>query len=77
MCSRLATFSYTLINHRLPPAHFSYSDPSFCDPCPGHFAHGSDRHMISLEDVFQKFPRTPMCLEIKERNEELIHKVVL
>lgn len=44
---------------------------------PGHFAHGSDRHMISLEDVFQKFPRTPMCLEVKERNEELIHKVVL
>eukprot|EP00073_Rattus_norvegicus_P042578 XP_017444481.1 PREDICTED: glycerophosphodiester phosphodiesterase domain-containing protein 3 isoform X1 [Rattus norvegicus] len=42
---------------------------------PGHFAHGSDRHMISLEDVFQKFPRTPMCLEIKEKNEELIHKV--
>ncbi|EDL17428.1 glycerophosphodiester phosphodiesterase domain containing 3, isoform CRA_c [Mus musculus] len=42
---------------------------------PGHFAHGSDRHMISLEDVFQKFPRTPMCLEVKERNEELIHKV--
>lgn len=42
---------------------------------PGRFAHGSDRHMISLEDVFQKFPRTPMCLEIKEKNEELIHKV--
>ncbi|XP_051001212.1 lysophospholipase D GDPD3 [Acomys russatus] len=42
---------------------------------PGHFAHGSDRHMISLEDVFQKFPRIPVCVEIKEKNEELIHKV--
>ncbi|XP_055483666.1 LOW QUALITY PROTEIN: lysophospholipase D GDPD3 [Psammomys obesus] len=42
---------------------------------PGHFAHGSDRHMIRLEDVFQKFPRTPMIVEIKEKNEELIHKV--
>nr|XP_014719453.2 lysophospholipase D GDPD3 isoform X2 [Equus asinus] len=31
---------------------------------PGHFAHGSDRHMTCLEDVFQRFPRMPMSLEI-------------
>ncbi|XP_069341993.1 lysophospholipase D GDPD3 [Eulemur rufifrons] len=42
---------------------------------PGHFAHGSDRHMVSLEDTFQRFPRTPMSLEVKEENEELIHKI--
>ncbi|KAL6046432.1 hypothetical protein STEG23_021393 [Scotinomys teguina] len=42
---------------------------------PGHFAHGSDRHMIRLEDLFRKFPRVPMSVEIKEKNEELIHKV--
>ncbi|XP_050021983.1 lysophospholipase D GDPD3 isoform X1 [Alexandromys fortis] len=42
---------------------------------PGHFAHGSDRHMIRLEDIFQKFPRIPAIVEIKEKNEELIHKV--
>ncbi|XP_073914991.1 lysophospholipase D GDPD3 isoform X3 [Castor canadensis] len=42
---------------------------------PGHFAHGSDRHMVRLEDVFQRFPRTPMSVEIKEKNEELIQKV--
>ncbi|EGW09863.1 Glycerophosphodiester phosphodiesterase domain-containing protein 3 [Cricetulus griseus] len=43
---------------------------------PGQFAHGSDRHMIRLEDVFQEFPRLPAIVEIKEKNEELIHKVV-
>ncbi|KAM4829870.1 lysophospholipase D GDPD3 [Thomomys bottae] len=42
---------------------------------PGHFAHGSDRHMIRLEDVFQRFPQLPAIVEIKEKNEELIHKV--
>ncbi|MCQ8064035.1 hypothetical protein NP303_25065 [Salmonella enterica] len=42
---------------------------------PGHYAHGSDRHMVSLEDVFQRFPKTPMTVEIKEKDEELIHKV--
>lgn len=57
------------------------SSPSLT-PCrtflfPGHFAHGSDRHMVRLEDVFQRFPRTPMSVEIKEKNEELIQKVVL
>nr|XP_020014627.1 glycerophosphodiester phosphodiesterase domain-containing protein 3 isoform X3 [Castor canadensis] len=55
------------------------SSPSLT-PCrtflfPGHFAHGSDRHMVRLEDVFQRFPRTPMSVEIKEKNEELIQKV--
>ncbi|XP_036135916.1 lysophospholipase D GDPD3 isoform X2 [Molossus molossus] len=43
---------------------------------PGQFAHGSDRHMIRLEDMFQRFPRTPMSVEVKEGNDKLIHKVV-
>ncbi|KAJ8798660.1 hypothetical protein J1605_016463 [Eschrichtius robustus] len=42
---------------------------------PGHFAHGSDRHMVRLEDVFRRFPWTPMSLEVKEQNEELIRKI--
>lgn len=42
---------------------------------PGHFAHGSDRHMVRLEDVFQRFPRIPVSLEVKEENEELINKI--
>lgn len=42
---------------------------------PGHYAHGSDRHMVRLEDVFQRFPRMPVSVEIKKENEELIHKV--
>lgn len=32
--------------------------------------------MVRLEDLFRRFPRTPMSVEVKERNEELIHKVV-
>ncbi|KAM9583362.1 lysophospholipase D GDPD3 [Trichechus inunguis] len=42
---------------------------------PSHFAHGSDRRMVRLEDLFQRFPRTPMSVEVKEENEELIHKI--
>ncbi|XP_069860096.1 lysophospholipase D GDPD3-like [Dipodomys merriami] len=42
---------------------------------PGRFACGSDRHMIRLEDVFQRFPQLPAIVEIKEKNEELIQKV--
>uniref|UniRef100_A0A8C6EZA0 Lysophospholipase D GDPD3 n=1 Tax=Marmota marmota marmota TaxID=9994 RepID=A0A8C6EZA0_MARMA len=42
---------------------------------PGHFAHGSDRHMVSLEDMFQRFPQVPMSVEIKEKDEELIYKI--
>ena len=33
--------------------------------------------MVRLEDVFRRFPWTPMSLEVKEQNEELIRKVVL
>lgn len=33
--------------------------------------------MVRLEDVFQRFPRMPMSVEVKEENEKLIHKVVL
>ncbi|KAL4836444.1 hypothetical protein H8958_020680 [Nasalis larvatus] len=42
---------------------------------PGHFAHGSDRRMVRLEDLFQRFPRTPMSVEIKGNNEELIREI--
>ena len=33
--------------------------------------------MVRLEDLFRRFPQTPMSVEVKERNEELIHKVVV
>ncbi|XP_066239295.1 lysophospholipase D GDPD3 isoform X2 [Saccopteryx leptura] len=42
---------------------------------PGHFAHGSDRRMVRLEDVFQRFPRTPMSVEVKGENDKLIHQI--
>ncbi|XP_044512983.1 lysophospholipase D GDPD3 [Gracilinanus agilis] len=43
---------------------------------PGQFARGSDRKMIRLEEVFQRFPRTPVSLELKSGDEELINKIV-
>lgn len=61
----------------LPQLIYLTLTPVFVTQLPGHFAHGSDRHMIRLEDIFQKFPRIPAIVEIKEKNEELIHKVVL
>lgn len=33
--------------------------------------------MVRLEDVFRRFPRMPISVEVKEQNEELIRKVVL
>ncbi|XP_004623205.2 lysophospholipase D GDPD3 [Octodon degus] len=42
---------------------------------PGHFAHGSDRRMVRLEDLFRRFPQMPMSVEVKSNNEELIHKI--
>ncbi|XP_051844902.1 lysophospholipase D GDPD3 [Antechinus flavipes] len=42
---------------------------------PGKFAHGSDRKMISLEDVFQRFPKMPVSVEVKVDNEKLINEI--
>ncbi|KAM8780012.1 lysophospholipase D GDPD3 isoform 1-T1 [Rhynchonycteris naso] len=42
---------------------------------PGHFARGSDRRMVRLEDVFQRFPRTPVSVEVKGENDKLIHQI--
>ncbi|XP_008069839.1 glycerophosphodiester phosphodiesterase domain-containing protein 3 [Carlito syrichta] len=42
---------------------------------PGRYARGSDRRMVSLEDLFRRFPRIPMSVEIKGKDEELIHKI--
>ncbi|ELW66382.1 Glycerophosphodiester phosphodiesterase domain-containing protein 3 [Tupaia chinensis] len=80
----LLCFLPTIINRyqrggKTPENH----PPHFKPHCPGspvaeelgHFAHGKDRRMVSLEDVFQRFPKTPVSVEIKEENEELIHKV--
>lgn len=41
----------------------------------GHFSTGADHQIALLEDVFREFPRTPMNLEIKEDNDQLIKKV--
>ncbi|XP_053471877.1 lysophospholipase D GDPD3a [Ictalurus furcatus] len=41
----------------------------------GHYSTGSDRKFVLLEDVFCKFPRMPVNVEVKEHNRELIEKV--
>lgn len=41
----------------------------------GHFSSGTDRQIALLEDVFRKFPKMPISIEIKEDNEKLIQKV--
>ncbi|KAM9457315.1 lysophospholipase D GDPD3a [Clarias gariepinus] len=41
----------------------------------GHYGTGSDRKFALLEDVFSKFPRIPVNIEVKETNMELIEKV--
>ncbi|XP_027718578.1 lysophospholipase D GDPD3 isoform X2 [Vombatus ursinus] len=41
---------------------------------PGQFVQGSDRKMIRLEDIFQRFPQTPVSLEVKVEDEKLINK---
>ncbi|XP_019503949.1 PREDICTED: glycerophosphodiester phosphodiesterase domain-containing protein 3 isoform X2 [Hipposideros armiger] len=42
---------------------------------PGHFAHGSDRNMVRLEDLFQRFPLMPMSVEVKGENDKLIQEI--
>uniref|UniRef100_A0A8C6NID4 Glycerophosphodiester phosphodiesterase domain containing 3a n=1 Tax=Nothobranchius furzeri TaxID=105023 RepID=A0A8C6NID4_NOTFU len=40
----------------------------------GRFSSGSDRKIAQLEDVFKTFPDTPVSIEIKENNLQLIQK---
>lgn len=40
-----------------------------------HDSSGSDRQIALLEDVFRKFPKIPISIEIKEDNDQLIQKV--
>ncbi|KAJ8347352.1 hypothetical protein SKAU_G00287530 [Synaphobranchus kaupii] len=40
-----------------------------------HYSTGQDRKFTLLEDVFRKFPRVPVNIEIKEDNSMLIKKV--
>lgn len=41
----------------------------------GFYSTGSDRQFALLEDVFRKFPKTPVSIEIKEDNDQLIKEV--
>uniref|UniRef100_W5LNW4 Glycerophosphodiester phosphodiesterase domain containing 3b n=1 Tax=Astyanax mexicanus TaxID=7994 RepID=W5LNW4_ASTMX len=40
-----------------------------------HYSTGKDRKMALLEDVFKKFPKMPINIEVKENKDELIEKV--
>lgn len=41
----------------------------------GHYSSGSDRQIALLEDVFRKFPKMAISVEIKEDNDQLIKEV--
>ncbi|KAI4897523.1 hypothetical protein NFI96_018359 [Prochilodus magdalenae] len=41
----------------------------------GHYGTGQDRKLSLLEDVFKKFPKMPINIEVKENNDVLIGKV--
>ncbi|XP_041851776.1 lysophospholipase D GDPD3a [Melanotaenia boesemani] len=41
----------------------------------GRYSSGTDRKFAQLEDVFRRFPGTPISIEIKENNHQLIKKV--
>uniref|UniRef100_A0A3P8TC90 Glycerophosphodiester phosphodiesterase domain containing 3a n=1 Tax=Amphiprion percula TaxID=161767 RepID=A0A3P8TC90_AMPPE len=41
----------------------------------GRFSSGADRRFALLEDVFRKFPETPISIEVKENNHQLIEKI--
>ncbi|XP_041812905.1 lysophospholipase D GDPD3a [Chelmon rostratus] len=41
----------------------------------GRYSSGVDRKFALLEDVFRKFPKMPVSIEIKENNHQLIEKV--
>ncbi|XP_056264140.1 lysophospholipase D GDPD3a isoform X2 [Pseudoliparis swirei] len=41
----------------------------------GRYSSGADRKFALLEDVFRKFPETPVSVEIKENNIQLMEKV--
>jgi hypothetical protein len=44
-------------------------------PTPGHYSTGTDRKFTLLEEVFRKFPKMPVNIEIKEDNSLLMEKV--
>lgn len=41
----------------------------------GRYSSGADRKFSLLEDVFRKFPKMPVSIEIKENNKQLMEKV--
>lgn len=41
----------------------------------GRYSSGADRKFSLLEDVFKKFPKMPVSIEIKENNKQLMEKV--
>ncbi|KAM6993011.1 lysophospholipase D GDPD3-like [Passerculus sandwichensis] len=55
----------------LPP----YRSPLEVTFSPGSFSSGCDRRIPRLVDVFQRFPRQPMSIEVKDDDDDLIHEV--
>ncbi|XP_062368333.1 lysophospholipase D GDPD3-like [Cinclus cinclus] len=55
----------------LPP----YQSPLEVTFSPGHFSSGCDRRVPRLVEIFQRFPRQPISIEIKDDDDDLINEV--
>ncbi|XP_074414197.1 lysophospholipase D GDPD3 isoform X1 [Zonotrichia albicollis] len=55
----------------LPP----YRSPLEVTFSPGSFSSGCDRRIPRLVEVFQRFPRQPMSIEVKDDDDDLINEV--
>uniref|UniRef100_A0A8U8BXT9 Uncharacterized protein n=1 Tax=Geospiza parvula TaxID=87175 RepID=A0A8U8BXT9_GEOPR len=61
----------TQTDYELPP----YRSPLEVTFSPGSFSSGSDRRIPRLVDVFRRFPRQPMSIEVKDDDDDLINEV--
>ncbi|CAB1341338.1 unnamed protein product [Coregonus sp. 'balchen'] len=70
MCVCAYVCIFTAPPFSLPSSPFRPSVPT-----PGRYSTGTDRKFTLLEEVFRKFPKMPVNIEIKEDNSLLIEKV--
>ncbi|XP_037982403.1 lysophospholipase D GDPD3-like [Motacilla alba alba] len=53
----------------------SYRSPLEVTFSPGSFSSGCDRRIPRLVEVFERFPRQPMSIEVKDDDDDLINEV--
>uniref|UniRef100_A0A8U8BN95 Uncharacterized protein n=1 Tax=Geospiza parvula TaxID=87175 RepID=A0A8U8BN95_GEOPR len=55
--------------------HLDVTQTDYPRPLSGSFSSGSDRRIPRLVDVFRRFPRQPMSIEVKDDDDDLINEV--